>query len=112
MDLTRLSETMAYAQMFGIVHNPKKYLGKTARIQDTYVPLPDPANEGTYYHFLVVADITGCCEIGIEFFLESDRCPEDYPPEQAQIELEGVFDMANASGNEYICLRAEKLAVL
>jgi hypothetical protein len=112
MDLSRLSDTMAYARMFEIVHDPGEYLGKTARIQGTYVPVPDPAREGLYYHFLLVADITGCCEIGIEFFLDGRRYPEDYPPEYARIELEGVFDMATVSGNRHICLKAEKIRVI
>lgn len=46
-------------------------------------------------------------------FLDGYRYPEDYPQEYAQVELEGVFDMADISGHEYICLRrAEKIKVL
>lgn len=112
VDIARLNDTMAYAQMYTIVNNPQEYVGKTAKLKGSYVPIQDPTREGLYYHFLVVSDITACCEIGVEFFLDGYRYPEDYPQEYAKVELEGVFEMCTVSGQEYICLKAAKMMLL
>lgn len=112
MDFAGLSDTMAYAQMFNVVNNPKEYVGTTVRVKGTYVPIPDPTREGLVYHFLVVADVAGCCEVGVEFFLEGYRYPDDFPPEYSEVELTGVFKMATVSGQEYISLKADSMTVL
>ena len=112
MDFAGLNSTMAYAQMFNVVNNPKDYVGTTVRVNGTYVPIPDPAREGLYYHFLVVADITACCEIGVEFFLDGYRYPDDYPPGYSEVELTGRFEMASVSGQEHISLKADRMTVV
>ncbi|NLG57997.1 MAG: hypothetical protein GX540_06265 [Clostridiales bacterium] len=112
MDIAGLSDTMAYAQMFNVINSPKEYVGTSVRVKGTYVPIPGPTREGLYYHFLVVADITACCEVGVEFFLEDHRYPEDYPAQYAQVELTGVFDLATVSGQQYICLKVDEMKVL
>lgn len=112
MDIAGLSTTMAYGQMFSIVNNPGEYVGTSARVKGSYVPLADPAREGLYYHFLVVADITACCEIGVEFFLDGHQYPDDYPPSGAQVELTGVFRMCSVARQEHICLKADSMRVL
>lgn len=112
VDISRLSETMAYAQMFTIVTKPAEYVGQTTRVKGTYVPIQDPTREGLYYHFLVVADMQACCEIGVEFFLEGHRYPDDYPPQYSTIEVEGKFEMCSVAGQEHICLKATKMKTL
>ncbi len=67
MDISRLSETMAYAQMFTIVTKPAEN-GPNHPRQGHLVSPSRPHPEGLYYHFLVVADMQACCEIGVEFF--------------------------------------------
>lgn len=112
MDFSGLNNTMAYAQMFNVVNSPQEYVGTTVRITGTYVPIPDPTREGLVYHFLVVADITACCEIGVEFFLDGYRYPDDFPSEYSKIELTGVFKMCSVSGQEHICLQAKTMKVV
>jgi hypothetical protein len=112
MDFSGLNDTMAYAQMFNVVNNPKEYVGTTVKIKGTYVPIPDPTREGLTYHFLVVADITACCEIGVEFFLDGYRYPQDYPTQFSQVELTGRFEMASVGGQEHISLKADSMKVL
>ena len=112
MDFAGLNNTMAYAQMFNVVNNPKEYVGTTVRVKGTYVPIPDPTREGLVYNFLVVADITACCEIGVEFFLDGYRYPADFPPEYSEVELTGVFEMATVSGQQHISLKANSMTVL
>ncbi len=90
-DLSVLSDTMVYAELYNIISNPKDHLGKTFRIKGTFAVYE--GDERVYYACLVT-DVTACCSQGLEFVLRdgSLKYPDDYPELGTEITVRGVFD--------------------
>lgn len=112
VDLTALSSTMVYAEVYQMMMEPESYVGKTVKMRGNYY-----ANfyEGTqrYYHFAVIADATACCSQGLEFLWQGTHSyPEDYPAEQAEIEITGVFESYEEEGNTYYHVVTDGVQVL
>ena len=91
VDLTALSGTMAYAQLYNIMSNADDYLGKTIKMRGSYyASASDQAN--LYYHYVILGDAAACCEVGVEFIWKGEHTyPDDYPKEYASIEVVGEF---------------------
>ena len=87
VDLTALSSTMVYAELFNIYSNPDRYMGKVIKARGSYSPFYYQEGD-KYYHYLIIADAGGCCEQGLEFILSGGRA---YPEAKTGIELIGVF---------------------
>ena len=65
VDLTQLSSSMVYGQVYDMVNNSDTYVGKSA---------------------------TACCSQGIEFILKGDPVyPDDYPAVGTDITVTGTF---------------------
>lgn len=101
VDLTKMSGTMVYSEVFHIMTNPEDYIGKTIRIRGQY-----SANyyeqTGKYYHSVIIKDATACCAQGIEFLWDQDShvYPDEYPSEGAEIEIAGLFELYTEEGSE------------
>lgn len=92
IDLTQLSSTVVYSEVYNMVTNPEELTGKTIRMSGYFAVYHD---EGTdhYYFACIVPDATACCAQGIEFILEGDyKYPDDYPVEGQIITVAGIFD--------------------
>lgn len=61
IDLTKLSSTMIFSEIYNIMMNPTDYLGKTIRMEGTFKVYPIPELERNCY-VVVVPDATACCE--------------------------------------------------
>ncbi len=92
VDLTSLSGTMVYSQVYAMMTAPQDYVGKTVRMKGNYTEIHDPETKNTYYA-CVVQDATACCAQGIEFVPTGAYAyPADYPKEGDAVTVTGVFD--------------------
>lgn len=107
-DMSRMSATMAYAQLYNIFTEQEKYVGQTLRMRGQYRPMRDE-NGAAKYHFIMVYDNAACCELGLEFLWTPAG---HYPEEYSLIELTGVFDICNDGGEKFCVLRVKDVTVL
>ena len=109
LDLTTMSSTMVYSEVFNMVTTPENYIGKTVKMRGTYMYYYDE-KPNHYYFFCLISDAMACCSQGIEFSLTKDyRYPEDYPKPDDEITVVGVFDSYEEEGNTYCILRNARL---
>jgi len=91
VDLSGVSDMLAFAQVVIILETPEDYLGETMKIRGNYYPVFFESTQ-QYHHLLIVGDETQCCQSGIEFMWNGEHTfPDDYPDENAEIEISGVF---------------------
>lgn len=109
LDLTTMSSTMVYSEVFNMVTTPENYIGKTVKMRGTYMYYYDE-KPNHYYFFCLISDAMACCSQGIEFSLTKDyHYPEDYPKPDDEITVVGVFDSYEEEGNTYCILRNARL---
>ena len=111
VDLSVLSGTMVYAEVYRIMSAPSDYVGKTMKIRGTYnASYYSPTQK--YYSYVLVADATACCAQGFEFEWTGKSYPEDYPENGETIEVVGVFGSYDELGTTYYSLTVDSLKVL
>ena len=105
IDLTELSSTLVYSEVYNMMSAPENYIGKTVRMAgDFYIYFDETQNQ--YYFACVIQDATACCAQGIEFVLAGDYTyPDDYPEEGSFIRVSGVFDTYEDGPYTYCTLR-------
>ncbi len=109
IDLTQLSSTMVYSEVFNMMYYPEEYVGKTVKMNGMYVQYHDEVTD-KYYHNCLIMDATACCSQGIEFELTDDYSfPNDYPSEGQPICVAGTFDTYNEGEDFYCTLRQATL---
>ncbi|MGE4277548.1 MAG: hypothetical protein AB7E30_10295 [Lawsonibacter sp.] len=109
VDLSVLSSTMVYAEVYNMMTDPGAYMGKTIRIKGQY---NSSYFEDTkkYYFFVVISDATACCQQGIEFQWNGEHSyPEDYPEDGSEIEVTGVFGSYQELGQTYYYLAVDDM---
>ena len=105
VDLTVLSSTMVYSEVYNIMISPDDYKGKVVKMKGQFVPYYDEST-GNYYFACFISDATACCSQGIEFILTDEYSyPEDYPQEGDTICVVGTFDTYMEGENMYCTLR-------
>lgn len=109
VDLTVLSSTMVYSEVYNMMVSPDNYKGKTVKMKGQFVPYYDEAT-GKYYFACFIFDASACCSQGIEFILTDDYSyPEDYPQEGDTICVVGTFDTYMEGEYMYCTLRSAVL---
>lgn len=109
IDLTTLSSTMVYAQVYDMVSNPDNFIGKTVRASGPFAVYTDDAS-GKNYFACIIKDATACCAQGMEFELEGKHdYPADYPELNTDITVEGTFDKYEEAGQTYCTLRKARI---
>ena len=112
VDLTALSSTMVYAEVFSMMSHPEEYMGKTIRINGPYYTSYYDET-GLYYHYVIIVDATACCQNGLEFIRSGNyKYPEDYPEDSAIIEVTGIFESYDELGRTYYYLATDDMRVL
>ena len=105
VDLTILSSTMVYSEVYNMMCYPENYLGKTVKMSGMYTVFQDEET-GKYYHACIIMDATACCAQGIEFELTDDYVyPDDYPKEGEAICIEGTFETYTEGEGKYCTLK-------
>jgi hypothetical protein len=109
IDLTKLSATMVYSEIYDMMVYPDKYIGKTVKMNGMLSTLHDEVND-IYYFACIITDATACCAQGIEFVATDEfKYPEDYPEEGGDITVVGVFDTYWEGNYIYCTLRNAKI---
>ena len=112
VDLTVLSGVMVYAEVSNIVSKPDDYIGKTVKIRGMYYS-SYYEETGLYYHYIIIADATMCCEQGLEFVWNGDHVyPDDYPAAGTNIEIIGVFGRYTENDKEYYYIEVDDLIII
>ena len=106
VDLTSLSSTMVYAEVYNMMTKPSDYIGKTVKMEGPVATYHDEASDKWYYA-CIIKDATACCSQGIEFILAGDK---KYPAEGEEVSVIGIFDTYNEGENTYCTLRNAELA--
>lgn len=105
IDLTTMSSTMVYSEVYDMMYYPEKYMGKRVKINGLFATYHDEET-GKDYFACIVSDATACCSQGIEFEPEGDcKYPEDYPKEGEEVTVVGVFDTYTEGESQYCTLR-------
>ncbi|MBR4731214.1 MAG: hypothetical protein IK081_00435 [Lachnospiraceae bacterium] len=92
VDLTTLSSTLVYSEVYNMMTAPSDYVGKNVKMKGAFSYYQDP-NTGNEYYACIIQDATACCAQGIEFVLAGDhKYPDDYPEMNSEITVAGVFD--------------------
>ena len=92
---------MVYATVYGMMVEPDTYVGKRIKMRGQYyASYYEPT--GKYYHYVIVSDAAACCAQGIEFVWDNGThlYPDDYPPDQTEVEVVGIFETYRDEGNE------------
>ncbi len=104
LDLSNLSGTVVYSQIYNIMYDPESYLGKVIRIAGYYSAYED-TERGVVYHACVIPDATACCAQGMEFIWKGEHAwPDDYPADTADIIVTGRLEMYEEDGSKYLHL--------
>ena len=112
VDLTALSSTMVYAEVFNMTEAPSRYLGKTIKASGIYNVFYYDKTD-SYYHYVIIEDAAACCAQGLEFILSgASAYPDAYPEDQAKIEIIGVFGSYEEAGETYYYLEADEIKIL
>ncbi len=104
VDLTLLSSTMVYSEVYAMVYESEQYTGKTVKMQGLFAT---QEFNGARLYACVVQDATACCSQGLEFETEEALVyPADYPEPGTEITVVGTFDSykEQVGGNIYLHL--------
>lgn len=110
IDLSTMSSTMIYAQVFNMLIMPDEYVGKNLKMKG-YLAVYVNKDTGKKYFSVIVPDATACCQQGLEFIWIGDhKYPEDYPPFEKEITVTGKFATTySTEGALYTFIQAEKI---
>ena len=109
VDLTVLSSTLVYAEVYHMVTAPQDYVGQTVKMQGTFAYYYDQEID-CYYSACIIQDATACCSQGIEFVLTDEfKFPDDYPEPGTDICVIGEFSTYTEHGTVYGTLKNAKL---
>ena len=105
VDLTKLSSTMVYSEVYNMMNKPDDYMGKVIKIDGQYAVYHDEYT-GANYFACIIQDATACCAQGMEFVLQDEYIyPQDYPEEGENIVVMGVYDTYMEGDYKYCTLR-------
>ncbi|MCR5416859.1 MAG: hypothetical protein K6E79_08690 [Pseudobutyrivibrio sp.] len=104
LDLTSLSATLVYSEVFNMMMAPDDYIGTTVKMEGICNMYQDP-DTGKKYYACIVQDATQCCSQGLEFVLDEEKySEEDYPETGEEITITGTFQTYEENGNNYLTM--------
>lgn len=104
IDLTSLSSTMVYSEVYNMMTVPSDYIGKVVKMNGIFSTFHDD-NTGKNYFACVIKDATACCSQGIEFVLTDDYSyPDDYPSNGDTVTVVGTFNTYTENNYSYCTL--------
>lgn len=105
VDLTKLSSTMVYSEVYNMMYTPDDYIGKTVKMKGQFAYYEDPETKAQYFA-CIIADATACCSQGLEFILTGEYTyPTDYPELGSEITVTGTFEVYTENGFQYCRLK-------
>ncbi|MGL5259866.1 MAG: hypothetical protein ACRC7V_07130 [Lachnospiraceae bacterium] len=112
VDLTTMSSTLVYAEVYNMMQNPTDYIGKTVKLNGIYYKA---TSEDTtkFYNYAIISDAASCCAQGIEFIWSGQKEYEDgYLVDDMGIELVGVFGSYEEDGYTYYYIAVDDVVLL
>ena len=104
LDLTKISGTVVYSQVYDMIMEPDAYMGQKIKMKGSFSYFKDPDTHQEYFA-AVIADATACCSQGIEFVWKGKHSyPQDYPPLDTEITVIGSFDTYYEGDYKYVRL--------
>ena len=104
LDLSRLSGTVVYSQVYNMMVDPDAYVGMVIRAAGYYGYYQDE-ERGVLYHACIIPDATACCVQGLEFVLAGDPVwPDEYPAPGTDIVVTGRMETYEEDGLLYMHL--------
>ena len=101
VDLTKLSSTMVYSEVYNMLYTPDDYIGKTVKMKGAFAYYEDPETKEQYFA-CIIADAMACCSQGLDFIpTEEYTYPDDYPELNAEITVTGTFEIYEKNGIKY-----------
>ena len=91
IDLTTLSATMVYAEVYNIMSDPQGYSGREIKMTGQYVVYEEPDNN-KIHNTCIIFDALACCQQGIEFDLGEGA---KYPEVGELVTIQGTFSFYN-----------------
>lgn len=105
IDLTSLSSTMVYSEVFNIMADPTQFVGKVIKMEGMFNVYHDEAT-GQYYYGCIIMDATACCSQGLEFVPAEDLTyPNDFPAIDEMVTVTGTLDTYEEGEYKYVTLR-------
>ncbi len=109
VDLTVLSSTLVYAEIYDMMFYPENYIGKTVKMRGQYYS-SYYEETGEYYHYVVIEDAAACCQQGFEFIWNGEHIfPDDYPSDGTEVEVIGIFDTYEELGRSYAYIATDEI---
>ena len=111
LDLTKVSATVAYAQVTQLLGDPEAYNGMKLSIKGFFLPaLDETGEEPDWRTYCFISDATACCMQMLEFRWDGEHTyPEDYPPDGTEITVTGRFEAYSDGTATYGCLSGASL---
>lgn len=100
LDLTQMSKTMVYAQVYNITMDADSYFGSKIKMSGEFMTVHDDTEDIDRY-CCIVKDATECCMTGFELQFDGEFTP---PEEGAEITVEGQLDFYEQEGARYLFL--------
>ncbi|MBQ8137429.1 MAG: hypothetical protein IJ174_08355 [Clostridia bacterium] len=92
LDLSKMSGTVVYAQIFQLISDYQAYEGKIIRMRGWYDGYQD-RETGMVYLSCIIPDATACCAQGIEFVWAGEHTyPDDFPAPGTGVTVTGRFE--------------------
>lgn len=115
LDLTKMSATMVYAEVFNMLIMPDKYDGKLIKVRGNFSRFV-PNGKTEEVTTVVVSDALACCQQGLEFKitpgspLENQLKSQSLPEPDSEIEIIGRFVLSQTEeGFDYFYLDLKNL---
>lgn len=106
LDLTELSSTLIYSEVYNMLITPDDYKGKIVKMKGQFNQYTDEQT-GKTYNAVIIPDATACCQQGLEFEL-SDKTNPNFE-QGAEITVVGTFDTYSEGELLYCHLKNAKI---
>ena len=115
VDLNNLNANVVYSQVFLMMTEPDKFIGKRIRMSGQFnVYAAEEGNPSgvTEYYTIIIADAQACCQQGIEFVWPGHTYPEGFPEVKSNASVTGIFEVYEENGKKYCRLIADSVEQL
>lgn len=112
VDLTVLSSTLVYAEVYNMMISPENYIGKTIKMKGKYYS-SYYEETGKYYYYVIIEDAAACCQQGLEFIWNGEHIfPDDYPSDGTEVEVVGIFNTYEELGMSYSYVATNEIKII
>lgn len=109
IDMTKMSGTMIYAEVFNMLIDPDSYRNKNIKVTGYFQAFESKETNEVFYA-IIIPDATQCCQQGIEFILADKATPSKLPENGQEITISGTYcSIENELGVSYTYLEVFNL---